>query len=134
MNQITLKQWSVFLYVISFVTPVFIGAWFYVGVICFIWGWIGLLSFEWTMGLPWLANLLFFTNLILGKRKINLRIKLSAISILFGLCAIGIRELPRDEGGGNYEVYVGFGFLFWILSFIILLISQIKEYKNASTH
>lgn len=132
MKEVTGKQWAVFLYVISFVTPVFIGAWFYVGLTCFLLGWIGLFSLEWTMGLPWLANLLFFINLILGKKKLKARIRLSVISIVFGLCAIGVTELPRDEGGGNYDVFVGPGFLLWISSFVLLLISQLKEKKKTS--
>lgn len=133
MKEVTLKQWSVFLYAISFGLPVFIGSWFYIGLICFLLGWIGLFSFEWTMGLPWLANLLYITNLILGKKKLKARIRLSIISIVFGLFAVGITELPRDEGGGNYDVFVGVGFLFWISSFVLMLLDQMKERKNAST-
>jgi hypothetical protein len=59
------------------------------------------------------------------------RIRLSITSILFGLCAVGITELPRDEGGGNYDVFVGVGFLFWLMSFVLMLLDQMKEHKNA---
>lgn len=58
------------------------------------------------------------------------RIGLSIIAVVFKPVAIGIREIPENEGGGNMDVYVGIRFVIWMPSFIHLLVDQIKELKN----
>ena len=50
--------------------------------------------------------------------------------MLFGLLAIGVTRIPLDEGGAYEDVYVGFGFLLWMASFILIFVGQIKEYKK----
>ena len=130
MEKISYKQLSVFFYGISLATPTFIGAWLFMGFMCLGLGWIGVLQFDPIIGLPWLANVFYLLIFIFNKKDVVKRIIFSILCICLGLFAIGIRTLPRDEGGGNYEVFVGFGFLFWMLSFVIMLLGQIKEYRN----
>ncbi|WP_146190713.1 hypothetical protein [Polaribacter aquimarinus] len=108
--------------------PMFIGAWLFLGLFGLLVGWMGLL--EPIIGLPWLANVLYFINLYFKKWRLKIRILISIATIVFGLFAIGIRSVPRDEGGGITEVFVGFGFLIWMMSFVFLLISQIRENQN----
>lgn len=133
MKGVSLKSWSVLLYIISVITPTCIGVWTFVGFFCLMFGWIGLFSWEWTMGLPWLANIFFYINLVLNRRALKLRMIFSLISISFGLLAIGITRIPLDEGGAYEDVYVGFGFLLWMASFILIFVGQIKEYKKLQT-
>ena len=48
------------------------------------------------------------------------------MTIAFGLFALGINKIPADEGGAYYSVSVGVGFIFWMCSFLVLLIYNIK--------
>lgn len=93
-------------------------------------GVIGIFELEPFLGLPWIANILYFGNLFFEKGSLKLKIGLSITSIIFGLFVIGIREVPVHEGGLNHDVIVGIGFLLWMSSFIILLIGQIKELND----
>lgn len=123
------KEKSVSLFVIALFTPMFFGAWALIGIFGIFIGWIGVIEFHPLIGLPWIANVLYF--IILISKKLNLKIKLilSILMVVFGLFAIGITEVPKDEGGGNYDVTVGIGFGLWILSFIFLMLEQIKLKK-----
>ncbi|GAB1308540.1 hypothetical protein KH5_12230 [Urechidicola sp. KH5] len=114
------------LYGISLITPIFFGSWL-VGFFGLIIGVIGIFELELFLGLPWIANFLYFGNLIFRKGNLKLKIGISILTIIFGLFTIGIREVPVHEGGLNNDVIVGIGFLIWLSSFIVLLIGQIKE-------
>ncbi|MBO6881196.1 MAG: hypothetical protein JJ870_11615 [Winogradskyella sp.] len=103
------------------------GALGFFGFFALILGWIGIASLDIFIGLPWLANLLFFAALIFYKMNKNYKIVLSVLTIILGLFTLGINEIPADEGGAYYSVSVGVGFLFWMSSFIVLLISSIKQ-------
>ncbi|PWG06063.1 hypothetical protein DIS07_06425 [Polaribacter aquimarinus] len=122
------RNYSILLYILALMLPMFIGAWLFLGLFGLLVGWMGLL--EPIIGLPWLANVLYFINLYFKKWRLKIRILISIATIVFGLFAIGIRSVPRDEGGGITEVFVGFGFLIWMMSFVFLLISQIRENQN----
>ncbi|MFD1063203.1 hypothetical protein ACFQ1Q_08080 [Winogradskyella litorisediminis] len=130
-KSISWREWSVSLYKISLITPIFIGAWGLIGFFGIILGWIGVLSFEPTVGLPWIANFIYAAILFVNRISIKIKLFLSIIMIVFALFAIGITSIPRDEGGGNYKVYVGFGFAFWILSFICIFMEQLNAYKKS---
>lgn len=132
MKKYSYKQISKILYLVSLVLPSFIGAWGMLGFFCILIGWISVLQLDPIVGLPWLANILYWIVLLLKDRKIELRVFLSSLSIVFGFFAVGITAIPKDEGGGNYDVFVGIGFLFWMASFVLILIDQIKEYKKTS--
>ena len=93
-------------------------------------GWIGLFELNPFIGLPWLSNLFYFISLFSSKLKLDFRIGLTISAICFGLFAIGIQEVPENEGGGTTSVAVGFGFIVWLSSFIYLLTDQIKERKT----
>ena len=128
MKKLNYKKISIHLYVISLFTPIFIGDWI-VGFFGLLFGIIGVSELEPYVGLPWIANVLYFANLFLKNSSQKLKIGISITTIIFGLFTIGIREVPVHEGGLNNDVVVGIGFLIWISSFIVLLIGQLKE-KN----
>ncbi|NER15091.1 hypothetical protein GWK08_16675 [Leptobacterium flavescens] len=125
-TKLTYQEKSMILYGISLITPIFFGSWL-IGVFGLIFGIVGVFEFNPFLGLPWIANFLYFGNLIF--RKINLKLKtgISFLTITFGLFTIGIRKVPVHEGGLNADVIVGIGFILWLSSFIILLIGQIKD-------
>ena len=116
---------SLFLYSVACFTPIFIGAEHL--------GWVGLwlgwaaLETELGIGLPWLANVFFFANLILWRLNRSIKISLSVLTILLALIATGINE---DPDGSGEPVFVGFGFVFWLLSFVSLLLGQLYTKKS----
>jgi GrpB-like predicted nucleotidyltransferase (UPF0157 family) len=124
-----LKSFSVFLYCIALVTPVFFGS-NLLGIVALFYGWVGVVSLDLEIGIPWLANVLFIINHLFNKDNLYIKsqIGISLITISFGLYAIGIHDIPRDEGGGADHVTVGIGFIFWILSFVILLLVQVVSF------
>ena len=124
--KISLKDIAIYLYIISLILPCFKGAPGLFGFFALILGWMGLASFDLFIGLPWLANLLFFTSLVFYRMNKNFNIIILFLAIILGLFTFGINKIPADEGGAYYNVSVGIGFLFWIASFIVLLISNIK--------
>ena len=93
---------------------------------------MALLDLEPTIGLPWLANLLFYANLLLWKLNFKARILISILTVLLGLFAIGITEVLVNEGGTKEEVTVGFGYGLWMLSFITLLVGQLLYMKKVN--
>jgi hypothetical protein len=123
-----LQTISVILYLVSLFIPIFIGNLGYLGIMALVWGWIGLFALEITFGLPWIANLVYFTCLLIPIKKKRTRIILSGIMIIFGLFALGINQIPIDEGGNLHNVYPGFGMLFWLSSFVTLFIFNLQQY------
>lgn len=126
MDKFSQEKISIILYGISLFIPSFYGSWT-LGINALILGWIGISDIF--IFLPWLANLLFFVNLIFNKINIIVRIILSIVTILFALFVIGLKEIPETAGGSISQIIPGIGFYFWISSFIVLLFSQIKEKK-----
>jgi hypothetical protein len=121
---------SFLIYILSMITPIFIGAWTLFGLLGVLLGWMGLLGGDLLIGLPWVSNVLYLISLFVRRLNLKIRIVLSIVAVAFGLLAVGIREIPENEGGGTTEVYVGFGFIIWMASFVYLLVDQIKELKN----
>ena len=117
-----------FLYVVSLGSPIFFGAGV-IGIFGLLLGLIGMFEFDIYIFLPWLANILYFFNLVFEKKINNLKIPISILTIIFGLFTFGISRIPLDEGGAYANVKPGIGFGIWILSFTILLLGQLKN-KN----
>ncbi|GAB1308549.1 hypothetical protein KH5_12320 [Urechidicola sp. KH5] len=128
MKNLSYKQVSMLLYGIALITPMFFGTWT-IGVFGLIMGWLGIFALEPFVAIPWLANFLYFGNLIFKKLNLKTKVVISILTIIFALFVIGLRELPENEGGRNSGIVVGIGFVIWISSFIVLLIGQLKE-KN----
>ena len=128
MLKLNYKILSITFYSVSLFTPIFIGSDFN-GLSGLFLGWIGLFELDPFMGLPWLANIFYFINLIFSKLSIKIRLILSLLSITLGLFTIGIEELIVHEGGLTEPVSVGIGFGIWMSSFLILLIGQLKKLK-----
>ncbi|WP_289046756.1 hypothetical protein [uncultured Olleya sp.] len=128
MKKLDYRQVSMFLYGIALITPMFFGTWT-IGVFGLIMGWLGIFALEPFVAIPWIANFLYFGNLIFNKLNLKTKIGISVLNIIFALFVIGLRELPENEGGRNSDIVVGIGFLIWISSFVVLLIGQLKE-KN----
>jgi hypothetical protein len=129
MTKINFRKTSMILYGIALITPMFFGV-YTIGIFGLIMGWLGFFTIDPFVAIPWIANFMYFGNLILKKKSIKFKIGLSILTIISGLFVIGFRELPENEGGANSDIIVGIGFLFWISSFIILLIGQIKQLKE----
>lgn len=117
------------LYGIALITPMFFGTWT-IGVFGLIMGWLGFFALEPFVAIPWIANFLYFVNLIFNKLNLKTKIGISILTIIFALFVIGLRELPENEGGMKSEIVVGIGFLIWITSFVFLLIGQLKEKRK----
>lgn len=132
MKNLSYKQYSMILYGIALFTPMFFGTWA-LGVFGLIMGWLGFFATEPFVAIPWIANFLYFGNLIFENLNLKLKIGLSIMTIIFALFIIGLRELPENEGGQNSNIVVGIGFGIWILSFITLLLGQIKKLKIKKT-
>ncbi|MDC6384017.1 hypothetical protein D2V93_16635 [Flagellimonas taeanensis] len=128
MKKLTFKHISMFLYVVSLGSPIFFGAGV-IGIFGLLLGLIGMFEFDIYIFLPWLANILYFFNLVFEKKINNLKIPISILTIIFGLFTFGISRIPLDEGGAYANVKPGIGFGIWILSFTILLLGQLKN-KN----
>ena len=111
--------------------PIFINA-FVLGFMGLLLGWIGLLGGNLLIGLSWLSNIFYLVSLVGTNFNLKTRIGLSITAILFGLLAIGIREIPENEGGNTMEVYVGLGYLVWMASFVHLYLDQRKEFKASN--
>jgi len=129
MRKLTYKQYSMILYGIALFTPMFFGTWT-LGIFGLIMGWLGIFAIDPFVIIPWIANFVYFGNLIFKTLNLKTKIGLSITTIIFALFVIGLRELPENEGGRNSDIVVGIGFGLWILSFITLFIGQIKELKN----
>lgn len=126
----TYRNCSIVAYFLSAIVPIFFGS-SDVGVIGLFVGWIGVLSLDPFIGLPWIANFLYWINIGLPTTKNKIGIYLSVVTIGFGLLLIGVREIPVDEGGGSHSVIVGVGFGIWISSFVLLLIDRLKIRKQS---
>ncbi|MEC8831981.1 MAG: hypothetical protein VX772_06455, partial [Bacteroidota bacterium] len=113
---------------IALVLPIFFGAEI-IGVFSLILGLIGMLDFDIYIFLPWLANILYFLNIVFEKKINRLKIPISILTIVFGLFTFGISRIPLDEGGAYANVKPGVGFGVWMLSFIVLFIGQLKKFK-----
>ena len=124
-KNLTFRQASIILYAIALFTPIFFGAGF-IGIFGLLLGIIGMFEFDIYILLPWLANILFFFNLAFQNRINNLKFPISILTITFGLFVFGISRVPLDEGGSYADVIPGIGFGIWMLSFILLLIGQLK--------
>lgn len=124
-KKIDLRKISIVLYIIALFIPIFSGS-DYNGVSGLFLGWIGLVvEFDLNIGLPWLANIFYFFNLIVKKISIGIKITISLLSITLGLFAIGIEEILVHEGGLMQSVEPGIGLFLWISSFVLLLIYQL---------
>lgn len=126
MKNPTYTQISILFYGIALITPMFFGTWT-IGVFGLIMGWLGFFTLDPFVALPWLANFLFFANLIFDKLHLKTKIGVSILTIIFAFFVIGLRELPENEGGRNSDIVVGIGFIIWLSSFVVLLIGQLKE-------
>jgi hypothetical protein len=106
--------------------------WEFLGFQAFVAGIPALAESEILFTIPWLANIIYIVNLLLRNKNISIRITISVFTVVFSLLAFGYFRLPFQELR-MFEAYIGPGLIFWILSFILMLASQIKEYKSPKT-
>jgi hypothetical protein len=118
------------LFILSLALPAFtVGDQTVPGVEALLMGWIGL-GFGDLTGVPWLANLLFITTviLLLTRRKGAFRAALytTPTAILFGVVFLLVRQLPIDEAGhyGNVGARQP-GYWLWLLSMLVQLVAAI---------
>ena len=139
-NILTVKSnslfvYSVILYCLSMFLPVFWGEWVFFGFHAYVIGMSSVFEYDLLFSLPWMANVLYIVSLLIRKKNISLRILISIFTIAFSLFSFLFTRIPLIHTDlGDFEFYLGPGFLFWITSFILLLVSQIKEYKKTPQH
>lgn len=112
-------------YAIALGTPVFIGS-NHFGLSALVLGWTGIVELNTWMGIPWIANFIYFLNIILKRKNVKVRIGLSTLTLICSSFIFGLSWVPAYDGLRD-PVAVGIGSLFWILSFLILLFGQIQE-------
>jgi hypothetical protein len=122
---------SVLSYVASMFLPVFGFDWAFLGIQALYVGWFGVVEGELFIVLPWLANLLYWANLIINRKQHHIRIALSVLTILCASYAVMLRGLHLGIGGNPEDVQMGPGFYIWMLSFVALLVDQIVRYRNS---
>lgn len=120
---------AIILFGVSMVLPVFINQWDFWGFQAFLAGWIAFFEFDPFLTFPWIANLIFITNLMLRGRVIKIRVTLSVITILFSLLAFNLSAPFSDNDVFNENIF-GFGYLAWLSSFILLFIGQFREMRE----
>jgi phosphatidylserine synthase len=128
-NSDSLAYSSNFLYFISLFLPVSGFEWEFLGFHALFYGWLGLVDFDFFIGIPWLANVLYWINFFMNRKYRFLRFVLSVLTILFALCTLSLPEFSLGAKEDS-RIVIGFGFLFWLLSFVILLVGQVKEYRR----
>jgi hypothetical protein len=122
------KAFSFLAYAVALCTPVFWGSG-YIGLVALVLGWSGLLELNPWMGIPWIANLIFFLNIFLKRKNVKVRIGLSVLTLICSSFIFGLSWVPFLDGLRE-PVTLGVGTVFWILSFLILLIGQVQEMKK----
>ena len=125
--------YSFFLYGLSILLPVTGFDWGFIGLQAMIMPLFGLVEGELDMMflIPWSANFTFLAMILLRNKNISLRILISVFTVVFSLFSIPYFKLPFQEVG-LFDAYVGPGYFLWMLSFVFMLISQIKEYKKTA--
>ena len=96
---------SVSLYCISLFLPVFWSSNEF-GLYALFVGWMGLLAGELNIGMAWLANPLYVLGLLFFQKRPKLQLAILVLALSCGLFAIGIKEIPIDEGGNHQKVSV----------------------------
>jgi hypothetical protein len=82
-----------------------------------LWGWWGLLTFDF----PWLANPIYFLAILLvlvGLRKVGQ--VLSAVAFALGWLSLGVKKWWFAENEGTPVENLGSAFYFWMASFLVL--------------
>lgn len=129
MKQSKQAKYSLILYLISMALPVYLNEWGFYGFQAFLLSWVGVFEMEAYIVLPCIANLTYITGLMLKGRVLKTRIALSIITIFFSLFAFGV-SLPIGKGGLMSTSFLGFGFLFWMMSFVLLFVAQVREMRD----
>lgn len=102
----------------------------FIGADALVRGWLGILGSP-VIFLAWLANLAWLTGFLFSFRNKERGLYFSIAAIILGFFFLLVKEIPIDEGGSYSQVSPGIAFYFWMLSFIILAISNFIEYKKS---
>ena len=127
MKNKTLKYIIIGLYLISLFTESFSGSGGVLGISTLIFGGFSILIGNLFAFGAWTANILFFIAFI-RKSKLNTKLTLSGISVLLGLLAIFVTDLPMHMGSSTSHVKIGIGFYFWIGSMSLLFGKNLMEF------
>ncbi len=96
------------------------------GFYCLLFGWMGLISFKWNYGLPWLANILIIIAYSPWLNDLWALI-LSSLAVAFSLLALSVKKVPKDEAGNYMDVKPGIGLFVWIGALVSVLIQSIMS-------
>ncbi len=132
MKKNTLFYLSILFYLGSMLLPVTGFDWGFIGFQAFYMGLSTLMDFEIFFFLSWLANFTYLSVLLLRNRNVTLRIIVALFTVILSLFSLIFFKFPFQEGG-RFDFYFGPGYLLWILSFVLLLVSQVKE-KTSKTN
>lgn len=126
-----LQKISILFYFVSLFTPIFKGS-DAIGILALLTGWMGYLTFFIYHELPsidclaWTANIIYFSIFFFSKKKKNIRVALSLITLIFGLLAFNIKKVEVDIEGTLGDVTPGFGFFCWLVSFVLMFIYNLN--------
>ena len=79
--------------------------------------------------LSWFANVFLLISLKIRKTEIDRKLYLNGLSIVFGLLAILIDEIPIHMGSTTSAVTLGIGFYFWIGGMCLLFVKNLMGYR-----
>lgn len=119
---------SILLYLVSMFLPVSEFDWGFIGLQAFFFGTSAISELDLFM-IPWLANFTYLINLLLRNKNISIRILISVFTVVFSLFSLFYFKFSFQEKG-MFDLNIGPSLIFWLSSFIVLLISQILEIKK----
>ena len=131
MKKNELFYFSILAYLISMFLPVTWIDWGFMGFQMLIMGISAVAELETLIIIPWLANITYLLNLLLRNKHISIRILISAFTIVFSLFAL-VHFNFSFEKREIIDFYPGPSLFIWLSSFILMLISQIKEYRKTA--
>jgi hypothetical protein len=89
------------------------------GIIALLWGWWGFVTGD----IPWLANPLYFLELLLVALGLNkLALLLCAVVIGLGARSVLVEQWYFNEAQGTPVTGLGTAFYLWMSSFVLLLL------------
>ncbi|MFY0604565.1 MAG: hypothetical protein JXQ93_11480 [Flavobacteriaceae bacterium] len=103
--------------------------WDFIGFQALLTGFLMITDFELFFFLSWMANFTYLSILLLRNKSLTIRITISVLTIIFSLLALVYFKFPFQELG-LFNSYPGLGYIVWLLSFILMFYSLLKEIKK----
>ena len=117
-------------YLTSLFTNAFTGTENIIGLKCLFLGGVSIMYGALIIFGAWSANVLFFLNFLIPKKGSIIKLILSGLCVLLALSALTINEIPVKSNAPFTAVTVGIGYYFWTVSFLMLFVKNLGEYKE----